>query len=411
MTHVPDHVMAGLRSLLGPGRVFDDPDTLARRSLDTWPLPLVQQVVGREPPAPSCVVRPGSTEEVSEALAYLTGNGIPVVPYGGGSGVQGGAAPPPGAAVIDLGAMDQVLSLDEDNLTVTVQAGVLLGVLERWLGKRGYTGGHYPQSIDLAEVGGLVATRSAGQFSTRYGSIEDLVAGLEAVLPDGRVVRVGSQPRRAVGPDLRQLWLGSEGAFGVITEVTLKVFLRPPDRWLQAYGVGSMRAGLDVIHGSMRDGWKPRSCASTTPSRPRAASAGRSRRECFLLLLSEGPAGYAQAEGAASTRGPGPPGCARWSRTVETWLDVRNDVRELEMYLRQGIIVDTIEVAAPWTAIADIYEQVLHRLGAEVPEMLVVSAHSSHSYAQGTNLYFVLGAQPPRDADEMARVYEAIGRG
>jgi alkyldihydroxyacetonephosphate synthase len=312
--------------------------------------------------------------------------------------------------VIDLGAMDQVLALDEDNLTVTVQAGVVLGVLETWLGERGYTGGHYPQSIDLAQVGGLVATRSAGQFSTHYGNIEDLVAGLEAVLPDGRVVRVGSQPRRAVGPDLRQLWLGSEGAFGVITEVTLKVFLRPPDRWLQAYGVRSMRTGLDVIHGILREGWKP-----AVVRLHDAVEAARSFRgavaegECILLLLSEGPAGYAQAEGAAIDAraraaglrplGPGP---------VETWLDVRNDVHELEQYLRQGIIVDTIEVAAPWTAIADIYEQVLHRLVGEVPEMLVASAHSSHSYAQGTNLYFVLGAQPRRDADEMARVYEAI---
>jgi alkyldihydroxyacetonephosphate synthase len=410
MTHVPDDVVAGLRSRLGPGRVFDDGDTLARRSLDTWPLLLVQQVVGREPPRPSCVVKPGSTEEVSRALAYLTGNGIPVVPYGGGSGVQGGAAPPPGAAVIDMGALDQVLSLDEDNLTVTVQAGVVLGVLEAWLGKRGYTGGHYPQSIDLAQVGGLVATRSSGQFSTRYGSIEDLVAGLEAVLPDGRVVRIGSQPRRAVGPDLRQLWIGSEGAFGIITEVTLKVFPRPPDRWLQAYGVESMRAGLDVIHGFMRDGWKPAVVRLHDAVEAARSFHGKvSEGECILLLLSEGPQGYARAEGAAidararaaGLRPLGP-------EPVETWLDVRNDVRELETYIRQGIIVDTIEVAAPWTAIADIYEQVLHRLVEEVPEMIVVSGHSSHSYAQGTNLYFVLGARPPRDADEVARVYEAI---
>jgi alkyldihydroxyacetonephosphate synthase len=408
--HVPDDVVTGLRARLGPGRVFDDPNTLARRSMDTWPLPLVQQVVGREPPAPTCVVRPGSTEDVSRALAYLTGNGIPVVPYGAGSGVQGGAAPPPGAAVIDLCALDQILSLDEDNLTVTVQAGVVLGVLETWLGKRGYTGGHYPQSIDLAQIGGLVATRSSGQFSTHYGSIEDLVAGLEAVLPDGRVVRIDSQPRRAVGPDLRQLWLGSEGAFGIITEVTLKVFPRPPDRWLQAYGVASMRAGLDVVHGIMRDGWKP-----AVVRLHDAIEAARSFRgavsegECILLLLSEGPEGYARAEGAAidararaaGLRPLGP-------KPVETWLEVRNDVRELEKYLRRGVIVDTIEVAAPWTAIADIYEQVIHRLVEEVPEMIVASGHSSHSYAQGTNLYFVLGAQPLRDADDMARVYEAI---
>jgi alkyldihydroxyacetonephosphate synthase len=410
VTQLPAAIVDGLRSRLGPGTVFDEGEILARRSLDTWPLPLVQQVVGREPPAPSCVVRPGSTEEVSRALAYLTGSGIPVVPYGGGSGVQAGAAPPAGAVVVDVGALDQVISLDEENLTVTVQAGVVLGTLEAWLGKRGYTGGHYPQSIDLAQVGGLVATRSSGQFSTRYGSIEDLVAGLEAVLPDGQIVRIESQPRRAVGPDLRQLWLGSEGAFGIITEVTLKVFPRPPDRWLQAYGVESMRAGLGAIHGFMHDGWKPAVVRLHDP-----VEAARSFRgavpegECILLLLSEGPEGYAQAEGAAidaevraaGLRPLGP-------EPVEKWLAVRNDVADLEKYIRRGVIVDTIEVAAPWTAIADIYEQVLHRLVEEVPEMIVASGHSSHSYPQGTNLYFVLGAQPTRDADDMARVYMAI---
>ena len=242
------------------------------------------------------------------------------------------------------------------------------------------------------------------------GSIEDLVTGLEAVLPDGRVVRIDSQPRRAVGPDLRQLWLGSEGAFGIITEVTLKVFPQPPDRWLQAYGVGSMRAGLDVIHGFMRDGWKPAVVRlHDAVEAARGFHGTVTEGECILLVLSEGPEGYARAEGAAIDArarvaglrplGPGP---------VENWLEVRNDVRDLEKYIRRGIIVDTIEVAAPWTAIADIYEQVLHRLVEEVPEMVAASGHSSHSYAQGTNLYFVLGAQPPRDADEVARVYEAI---
>ena len=94
-----DEVIAGLRSRLGPGQVLDDPAILAARSLDTWPLVLVQQVMGREPPPPRCVVRPRSTDEVATALAYLTGRGIPVVPYAGGSGVQGGAAPGPGAVV------------------------------------------------------------------------------------------------------------------------------------------------------------------------------------------------------------------------------------------------------------------------------------------------------------------------
>jgi alkyldihydroxyacetonephosphate synthase len=410
VTQLSDEVVAGLRARLGAGQVLDDPSVLAARSLDTWPLALVQRVIGREPPPPLCVVRPRSTDEVSAALAYLTGHGVPVVPYGGGSGVQGGAAPGAGAAVIDVGALDRILDLDEEDLTVTAQAGVGLAGLEAWLAKRGYTTGHYPQSIDLAQVGGLVATRSSGQFSTRYGSIEDLVAGLEAVLPDGHVVRIVGQPRRAVGPDLRQLWIGSEGAFGVITEVTLKVVPVPPERWLHAYGVDSMRAGLDVIRGVMRDGWRPAVVRLHDATEAHESYAGTVREgESILLVLSEGPVGYAQAEGAsidararaAGLRAIGP-------EPVETWLRVRNDVAAFEMWLQRGVLVDTIEVAAPWARIADIYEAVIRRLVDEVPEMGHASGHASHSYPQGTNLYFVLGAQPRRDADDAARLYDAI---
>jgi len=410
VTQHPDPVLVGLRSRIGQETVLDTPDVLAARSLDTWPLGLVQQALGRQPAPPRFVVRPRSTAEVSQVLTYLTGLGVPVVPYGGGSGVQGGAAPGAGAAVIDVGALDQVLALDEENLTVRVGAGVPLATLERWLGKRGYTTGHYPQSIDLAQVGGLVATRSSGQFSTRYGSIEDMVAGLEAVLPDGRVIRVDAQPRRAVGPDLRALWIGSEGAFGIITEVTLKVILAPAERVLQAYGVPSMRLGLDVVRRIMREGWRPavvRLHDATEASHGHHGSV--TEGESILLLLSEGPVGSARAEGAATDElarsaglgplGPGP---------VERWLEVRNDVAAFETYIRRGVIIDTIEIAAAWTSIADIYEQVLQRLVDEVPEMVHATGHSSHSYPQGTNLYFVLGAQPRRDPDDAARLYDAI---
>ncbi len=410
MTHHRDPVIEGLRALIGPGSVSDAPEILAARSADTWPLGLVQQALGRQPVPPRCVVRPRSTLEVSQALAYLTGLGVPVVPYGGGSGVQGGAAPGAGAAVIDVGGLDRIQALDEENLTVTLGAGVPLATLERWLGKRGYTTGHYPQSIDLAQVGGLVATRSSGQFSTRYGSIEDMVAGLEAVLPDGRVVRIDAQPRRAVGPDLRQLWIGSEGAFGVITELTLKVVLAPAERSLRAYGVPSMRVGLDVVRGIMRAGWRPAVVRLHDATEASHSYHGTvTEEESILLLLSEGPVGSTGAEGAAMDAlarsaglrplGPGP---------VETWLEVRNDVAAFETYIRRGVILDTIEIAAAWTSIADIYEQVLRRLVDEVPEMVHATGHSSHSYPQGTNLYFVLGAQPRRDPDDAARVYDAI---
>lgn len=399
-----------LRDLLGEDRVAIDAETLSRRSVDTWPLKLVQLAVGGEARPPLCVVRPQSAAEVARALDYLYKNNIPVVPYGGGSGVSGGAKSPEDAVVIDLGALDKILDLDEENLTVTAQAGVYLGRLEIWLNERGYVSGHYPQSIDLAQVGGLVATRSAGQFSTKYGNIEDLLVGLEGVLPDGQVVRIKNEPRRSVGPDLRHLWLGSEGTLGVITEVTLKVFPQPADRWLQAYAVPSMRAGLAVIRKITREGWRPavvRLHDEVEAARSYSDVVGPG--ESILLLLSEGPEGYVQAEGKALDRiaqagGARPIG----PEPVKAWLKHRNDVQEFEQFIRMGIIVDTIEVAANWTDIATVYEQVLQRLRSEVPELIVASGHSSHSYPQGTNLYFILGAQPPRDPAEVERVYWSI---
>jgi len=399
-----------LTALLGEDRVVTDPEKLTERTVDTWPLRLVQRVVGAEPVLPRLVLRPRSTEEVARALAWLNERGIPVVPYGGGSGVTGGAIPTAESVVLDLGDMNQILRLDADNMTVTVQPGVFLADLERWVDERGFITGHYPQSIDVAQVGGLVATFSAGQFSTKYGNIEDMLAGLEAVLPSGEVVRIEYVPRRAVGPDLRQLWVGSEGTFGVITEVTLKLFPKPADRWMQGYAVPSMRQGLAIIQRFMQAGWKPavvrlidyveaaRLLQDTMPG-----------EEALLILLSEGPAGYAQVEGAALDEivraGGGRP---MGERPVELWLERRNDVHEFDQYISMGIIVDTIEVAAPWTRIADIYEQVTARLKAEVPELLVIMGHSSHSYIQGTNLYFIFGAQPPRDPAEVERVYWSV---
>lgn len=410
MTVPDERLAAALAGLLGPDRVQTDPENLARCSQDWWPLRLVQRVVGAELPGPACVVRPRSADEVSRALAWLYEHGVPVIPFGGGSGVQGGVQPVEGAVALDVGALDQVLGLDAVNLTVTAQAGLVLGKLEAWLGERGYTTGHQPQSVDYAQLGGLVATRSAGQFSTRYGNIEEMLVGLEAALPDGRVVRIRDLPRRSAGPDLRHLWLGSEGVFGVITEVTLKVWPKPAARWLQAYAVDGMRPGLEIIRRFMREGWRPavvRLHDEIEAQRMFPGATGET--EPILLLLSEGPSAYVEAEGAA-VDGFARAGGARplGAGPVERWLEVRNDVHDFDKYINMGIIVDTIEVAAGWSAIAEIYEQTTARLRAEVPELVVVSGHSSHSYPQGTNLYFIIGAAPTRDPAEVERVYWSV---
>jgi alkyldihydroxyacetonephosphate synthase len=406
-------IVTGLQNLLGADRVSTDAATLQQFATDTWPLRLAQAAVGgprRE--RPLAVIHPTSVNEVSASVRYLGAHGVAVVPRAGGSGVQGGAEPPAGSVVLDVGALDQVLDFDAAGLTVTAQAGIGLAQLESWLGERGFTCGHYPQSIDTARLGGLVATRSSGQFSTRYGSIEDLLAGLEVVLADGTVVHIDRRaPRRSAGPDLRQVFVGSEGTLGVITEVSLHVFPVPAERWLAAYAVASMRDGLDVLQRIVQSGWRPAVLRLYDPVETQRGFAEfvPERDACLLLCLSEGPHGLPALEGAAISeavrQGGGQP---LGQQPVQRWLGHRNDVSDFYTYLNAGMIVDTIDVSASWSRIADLYEAVLGALQHNIRELVVASAHASHCYAQGANLYFVLGAQPPRDAASVQHVYDCI---
>lgn len=399
-----------LIELLGSDRVNEESDTITKHARDTWPLRLVKRKFGDELEKPLCVISPKNTEDVSKALAFLNEKGVNVVPYGGGSGVTGGAEPTRHSVVIHMGEMNNILHLDKDNLTVTAQPAMNMGKLEKWLNEQNYISGHYPQSIELAQLGGLVSTRSSGQFSTKYGNIEDLLIGLEAVLPNGEIVRTKNNPRRSTGPDLRQIWLGAEGVFGIITEVTIKVFPKPAEQWMQAYALNSVRQGLEIIQQFMQEGWKPAVVRLHDAfEASQKYSKHLNKDESILLLLSEGPEGYAQLEGSAldrivQARG----GRALGTEPVEVWFEHRNEVGALERLTSRGMIVDTIEISAMWTDVANIYEQVTRRLKEEIPELLAISGHASHAYMQGTNIYFVLATKPLNDRTEVEHVYWSI---
>src|SRR4029453_16265606 len=204
-----------------------DAAALDAHRTDYWILAHLRARQGRLGAGPACIVRPRDTAEVATAMRAAQRHGVAVVPSGGGPGVLGGAVPPAGSLVVDLRAMNRLLDLDETALLARAQAGMMGGDYERAVTARAYTPGHYPQSIERATLGGLVATRSAGQFSTKYGNIEDLLLGLEVVLPSGDVVRLVPVPRASAGPLLRELFLGSEGALGIVTEVTLRLFPLP----------------------------------------------------------------------------------------------------------------------------------------------------------------------------------------
>ena len=210
-----------LASRLPRGAVTTDPQILRERAIDSWTLGLLRQVRGDELLEPAAVVFPTSTEDVATVLSWAAPMRIPVITRGGGSGVCGGASGAKASVVLDMTRMDKITDVDLASRAVHVQAGVRGDQLEDVLAADGLTVGHYPQSLAMSTVGGWIAASSAGQASTGFGAIEDVLLGLTAVLPTGRVLRCRPVPRSAAGPDLRRLLVGSEGTFAVVTEATL----------------------------------------------------------------------------------------------------------------------------------------------------------------------------------------------
>ncbi|MBI4516389.1 MAG: FAD-binding oxidoreductase [Deltaproteobacteria bacterium] len=389
-----EQIRAELSQLLPAAAVRWDDAALRDHCHDYWMIAQLRLLRGTLPVRAVCVVSPANTQQVSQVLAYADQRRIAVVPFGAGSGVCGGIEPPDGAIVVDLRAMNQLLELNETALLARVQPGMMGNAFEAALNARGYSMGHFPQSIDLSTVGGWAATRAAGQFSTRYGSIEDMVLALEAVLPGGRVVRTRVGPRSATGPDLRQLFLGSEGTLGVFTELTLRIFPLPASRALRSYSFPDFDAGLEAIRAIVRAGWRPPVLrlydGIETARHFTAASTGDN---CMLLVVSEGPAALTAAEiegchQACLAHG----GSAAGESNVAHWLETRNQVPGFEPFLKKDIVLDTIEVATTWDRIHDLFREVIAALNT-VPGIIVASGHSSHSYAQGTNIYFTFAAR------------------
>jgi alkyldihydroxyacetonephosphate synthase len=399
-----------LKDALGSEAVRTEPELRARHARDTWVLSELRDLEGEALPGPAAVLEPASTEAVAAALRVCRETGTPVVPYGGGSGVCGAVRVPEGAVVLSTRRLAGLVSLESDDLLATFRAGTGGMDAERRVQEAGLTIGHWPQSIELSTVGGWVATRAAGQFSTAYGSIEDIVFALEAVLPDGTVVRTRPTPRAAAGPDLRQLFLGSEGTLGVVTEVSLSLRERPEASLGQAFHFDDLTAGLEAIRRLMRAGYRPPVVRLYDPRESERSFADDCPRgRAFLILLHEGPAAVVDAACAGAARIAADLGAGSAdARAVDHWLDHRNRVPGFRGFLERGIILDTIEVAATWSRIGALYERVVGSL-REVPGLLAASAHSSHSYRSGTNLYFTFAARP-EDRGQMAELYRECWR-
>lgn len=394
--------VADARSELGD-MIDDTPSVRCAHSCDAWPLAVKRARAGIPQVFPAAVAFPKCTEDVVRVLRWAASHGVEVVPWGAGSSVTGAPLPDDTALSLDMRGLDGILDLDRESFRVRVGAGVLGGRLESALEGEGLTTRFSPQSLHRSTVGGWVATRATGQYSSRWGGIEDAVVGLTVVLGDGKVVALGTPPRGAVGPNLVALFLGSEGTYGVVTEVTLRVFPSESLLELDAYRIPNLEVGVELLRTIAASGVRPALLRLYDAEEARYLTSWNRLKVPTLLCAFTGPSQVARAEhdfvdalaarAGAQSVGPLP---------TEAWLERRFDHSRIEALLNApGGYAETIEIAHGWRDILATYQELKRALTPHVDEVL---GHFSHVYPDGTSLYLIVAGHAGDDAEAVRRL-------
>jgi alkyldihydroxyacetonephosphate synthase len=355
--------------------------------------------------APDAVVSPGDHEEIAAVLRACDARGIAVVPFGGGTSVVGGVDPARGAhrgvIALELSRTAALLALDEVSLLATFGAGTTGPQAEELLGARGFTLGHFPQSFEYASLGGYAATRSSGQASRGYGRFDDLVHSLRVATPAGGL-DLGRSPASAAGPDLRELFLGSEGAFGVLTEVTVRIRPVAAATAYRAWSFPDFAAGASAFREATQSGIRPTvlRLGDETETRVNAAMGGHltRMRGCLAVATFEGGT-TAEAEATrdalhavftahgATSRGEDP--ARSWERGRFASPALRDTLLDI------GVLAETVETATTWANLEVLKRSVTVALTASLTAAgakPIVLCHISHVYPAGASLYFTVVA-------------------
>jgi len=379
------------------------PAERAEASRDWWPLVMTRASSHEVGQLAAAIVRPTAAEQVSRVLSICDRARIPVTPSGGRSGVMGGTVPLFGGVLLDLSGLRGIRSVDTDSGIVDVACGTFGDELEDELRDlHGLTVGHWPQSIALATVGGWLACRGAGQLSNRYGTIAEIVVGLDAVLADGTELATGGWSHRSTGPDLQQLLLGSEGTLAVLTGARLLARPAPTASARRAWAFTSFEAGAEACRRIARRGPSP--AALRLYDAAEADRHWKTGDEAVLLAFDEGDEVTVTATMRAADEE-----CTGTRRLdddlVDRWWGHRNDVSALEALISRGYMVDTLELTARWRDVPAIYVAVRDAI-AGVPGVISSTAHLSHSYPDAACLYFTFAGRPSIDdgPDAVARL-------
>ena len=390
---VPSEFTEKVKYIVGEENVSERECDLISYSLDYWLYGVFLSQYGNLPSLPCVIISPQNHEEIQGILKYANKYKVHITPFGGGSGVLGGAIPTEGSAILNLQRMNRFISLDETSLAAEFEAGIIGANLELELNHRGYSMGNILQSHYCSTLGGWISTRAAGQFSTKYGKIEDMVLGMEVVLPDGSLLNIKPVPRRSTGPSLKDLFLGGEGTLGIVTKAVVSVHPLPKGTVKQSHVFPSVEVALDVVRRILRGDAKPAVVRifNEVESERYFEEIGK---KVTVIFISEGEPDFVTLESSvikriAQENGGEPLG----ENPVNIWLEKRFDIGLGPIVMQLGVVVDTIEVVSLYKDAANLYEDMTTSMKA-VDGALLVSGHFSHFYPEGACLYITFAGFP-----------------
>jgi len=409
---LPPEALAALGAAVGAEHVRTDHEARVRHTGGFSTPDLLKLRAGDGSDAPDAVVYPGSHDEVVAVLTACSEHNVAVVPFSGGTSVVGGLTAArdgfAGVIALDPRRMDAVLGIDEVSRTAVLQPGLRGSRAEAELNEAGYTLGHFPQSYEAATIGGYAAARSAGQSSAGYGRFDEMVESLTLATPRGALT-LGTAPKSGAGPDLRQLVLGSEGAFGVITSVTVKVHPKPTSRVFEGWRFPDFTAGAAAARALVQDGPLPTVLRLSDEAEtgvnladPAAAGSGGAGG-CLMITGYEGSpsqtslmqSGVSALLGAHGAESLGEEPGEKWRTGRYRGPYLRDQLFEA------GGLVETLETATFWSNIDNLKASVTAALMDSLGANTMVLCHISHVYYAGASLYFTV--LTTADADPIAQ--------
>lgn len=407
-------IRSELEDVVGPDHIsVEESDKLVYSTDWSW-MPQMWLDRGEPLRPPDYIVHPGSAEEISEIMKIANNYKIPVVPWGGGSGTQGGALPVYGGILLDTKRLDEIIEIDEKSLTVTAQAGIILSQLEWTVNEKNLMLPHYPASANCATLGGSLAPRGTGTMSTKYGKAEDMVLNMEIVLPNGDVIRTPPVPQHAAGPDWPRLFLGAEGTFGIITEATMRLDYLPESRLLRALLFEELDHALEAGRLMMTRRLDPFVIRLYDPESTKSRVKkilGYEYDGAYMVVGFDGDPDIAALQEDKAMKICEALGARDLGREPgERWWTHRYDFYYPPQSLKLPWMYGTTETITTYDNIQPLYWAVKNAVEANFADWNVqFIGHFSHWFHWGVMLYsrFII-EEPPEDAQEALRLHNRV---